>query len=184
MFATQYFNNFHNKFTFRLKFSYFLSITKATSHQDPKTYAILGGSIEWTVSGMGYMNAEILIVDDDWLNVEVLEAYLQRDYTTCTVNSGEKALEYVKTNPPDVILMDVRMSGMDGYQATATLKDDPTTANIPVIIVTAFDSKKDVERAVDAGADDVLFKPIVAPLLLLRVRSFVKLKRLQDQLNG
>ena len=130
------------------------------------------------------MDAKILIVDDDWLNVEVLEAYLQGIYTTHTVNSGEKAIEYVQTTPPDVILMDVRMSGMDGYQATAALKDNPDTTDIPIIIVTAFDSKKDVERAVDAGADDVLFKPIVAPLLLLRVRSFVKLKHLQDQLNG
>lgn len=130
------------------------------------------------------MCSKILIVDDDWLNVEVLEAYLQGDYITDTVSSGEKALEYVKANPPDVILMDVRMSGMNGYEATAALKDDPVTATIPVIIVTAFDSKRDVERAVEAGADDVLFKPIVAPLLLLRVRAFVKLKRLQDQLNG
>jgi len=130
------------------------------------------------------MSAKILIVDDDWLNIEVLEAYLQPQYITDAVHSGEQALERVKTHPPDVILMDVRMNGMDGYQATTALKAEPTTAPIPVIIITAFNGKKDIEQAVACGADDVLFKPIVAPLLLLRVKAFARLKQLQDQLNG
>lgn len=129
------------------------------------------------------MGGRVLIVDDDWLNIEMMEAHLEAEYEIDSVNSGERALERVRQMPPDVILMDVRMGGMDGYAATAALKSDEATCHIPVLLVTGFNTKDDIKRAVQAGVDDILFKPIATPLMLLRVKTLMRLKQLHDQLN-
>ncbi len=132
------------------------------------------------------MNAgRILVVDDDWLNIEVMKAYLEMgDFAVTAVLSGQEAIKTAKADSPDLIFMDVRMSGMDGYETTAALKADATTQHIPVVIVTAFDAQQDIERAVAAGADDMLFKPINGALMLLRAKTLIRMKRLYDQLNA
>ena len=130
-------------------------------------------------------NTRVLIVDDDWLNVEVMEAYLSGEgYIIDSAPSGEKALERVRTQPPDVILLDVRMSGMSGFEVAQQLKGNPATQHIPVLLVTAYNAKSDVEQALESGVDDMLFKPINAPLMLMRVRTLARLKRLYDQLDA
>ncbi len=130
-------------------------------------------------------SGHILVVDDDWLNIEVIKAYLETtDYDVTAVLNGQAALQAVKTAPPDLIFMDVRMGGMDGYETTAALKADEATRHIPVVMVTALSESKDVARAAAAGADDMLFKPINGALMLMRTRTLIRLKRLHDQLNG
>ncbi len=128
---------------------------------------------------------QILIVDDDALNVEVIDAFLQREgYSIAAVPSGESALEQVRAQPPDVVLMDVRMGGMSGYETTAALKANPATQHIPVLMITGFNEREDIRQALAAGVDDIVFKPIDLTLLLLRVRTLSRLKALHDQLNG
>jgi CheY-like chemotaxis protein len=130
-------------------------------------------------------SGHILVVDDDWLNIEVIKAYLETtDYDVTAVLNGQAALQAVKTAPPDLIFMDVRMGGMDGYETTAALKADEATRHIPVVMVTALSESKDVALAAAAGADDMLFKPINGALMLMRTRTLIRLKRLHDQLNG
>ncbi|MFZ4816049.1 MAG: response regulator [Phototrophicaceae bacterium] len=130
-------------------------------------------------------HARILIVDDDPLNVEVMQLYLELDhFQVFAVSSGEKALEIVKTQTPDLILMDVRMSGLSGYETCRRLKDNPATATIPVLMVTAFSEEQDIQQAIDAGVDDLLFKPINGKIMILRIKSLVRIKRLSDQLQA
>lgn len=127
----------------------------------------------------------LLIVDDEWMNIEILQAYLeQTPYRIATANSGERALERVHADPPDLILMDVRMGGMDGFETTQRLKQHPQTNDIPVIIVTAYSNEEELENVVACGADDVLFKPIRQPLLLLRIKSLLRIKTLMDELKS
>lgn len=129
--------------------------------------------------------ARLLLVDDDDLNLEVMQAYLEPEsYVIDTAHSGETALKQVKVTPPDTILLDVRMNGISGYETCAILKEDEQTRHIPVMMVTGFDSRDEVRFAVASGADDVLFKPINAPLMLLRVRRMVYMKHLYDQLHA
>jgi CheY-like chemotaxis protein len=128
--------------------------------------------------------ATILIVDDDWLNVEVMQAYLESEgYEIDAVPSGEKALAYLQDKQPDLILMDVRMNGLTGIETTAAIKGDETTQHIPVLLVTAHNEKADIEQAIQAGVDDVLFKPLNAPIMKLRIRTLVRLKKLYDELH-
>lgn len=126
----------------------------------------------------------VLIVDDDWLNVEVIEAYLEAEqYSVGSSTSGEHALSYVQRRLPDLILLDVRMSGMTGYETCAALKSNARTAHIPILLVTAFQEDADIQQAIDAGADDILFKPIRSKLLLLRVKSLIRIKTLYDRVQ-
>lgn len=128
---------------------------------------------------------KILVVDDDPLNIEVIQAYLEMEgYAISAVHSGERALGRVEDIAPDLILLDVRMSGMSGYETCMALKGNPKTAMIPVLMVTAFQDREDIDQAVEAGTDDILFKPIKPALLMLRVRNLVRLKLLQDQVDG
>ncbi|MEL6268562.1 MAG: response regulator [Chloroflexota bacterium] len=130
-------------------------------------------------------NETILIVDDDDLIVEVMQAHLERGgYHSEAVYSGESAIEFVRADPPDLILMDVSMRGMDGLETTRLLKDDPATAHVPVLLVTGFQEQRDIDKAIAAGVDDILFKPVNNSLMLLRVKSLVRIKQLHDQLNG
>jgi adenylate cyclase len=127
---------------------------------------------------------DILVVDDDELNLEMMNAYLEDTYQVSTTHSGEIAIERARKKPPHCILMDVRMSGMSGYDTTRILKEDTQTRATPILIVTGFRDDKSIQQAIDAGADDILFKPINGSLMLLRVKRMVLLKQLHDQLNG
>ncbi len=126
----------------------------------------------------------ILIVDDSPENLTVLSELLQTDYRVRAATSGEKALRVVKTSPkPDLILLDVMMPGMDGYEVFSRLRADPETRDIPVIFVTAMDSTEAEIRGLDVGAVDYIAKPIVPPILRARVHTQLELKQARDWLR-
>ena len=126
----------------------------------------------------------VLLVDDNDQNLELLEAYLED--LACevrTAHDGIEALEAVAKSPPDMILLDVMMPRMSGFQACKRLKSDPATRDIPIVIVTALSEVSDVEHAVDVGADDFLSKPVNRIELVTRVRSLLKLSEAKRELR-
>ncbi len=127
----------------------------------------------------------ILVVDDDPLNLELLSAQLiAREYRVITANNGEKALAAVEENTPDLILLDIMMPGIDGYEVTRQLKSDPETKEIPIILVTALTEDAEKKRGLEAGADEFINKPVNHPELDTRVRSLLRLKEYQDQIGS
>lgn len=131
------------------------------------------------------MTARVLIVDDVFANIRLLEARLTAEYfTVITAMSGPQALDICERGECDVVLLDVMMPGMDGYEVCRRLKAAPQTAHLPVIMVTALDSPSDRLTGLQAGADDFLTKPINELALLTRVRSLVRLKHLTDELRA
>jgi two-component system, cell cycle response regulator len=130
------------------------------------------------------MTARVLVVDDVEPNVRLLEAKLQHEYyTVLTANSGEAAIAIAHTENPDVILLDVMMPGLDGFETCKRLKDDHATRHIPVVMVTALDQREDRVRGLAAGADDFLSKPIDDVALLARVKSLARFKAVADELR-
>ena len=130
------------------------------------------------------VQAVVLLVDDNEQNVELLEAYLEELGATIRIaRDGVEALEQVQRAKPDIILLDIMMPRMSGFQVCSTLKRDGKTSDIPIIMVTALSEVSDVERAVDCGADDFLIKPVNKLELITRVRALIKLGRLQRLLN-
>lgn len=116
----------------------------------------------------------LLVVDDDWMNLEVMEAYFQlANYRVRLANSGQEALRLAFEQPPDLILIDVRMQDMNGYEVCESLKRDSRTQQISVIIMTALATDTDHQRALDAGADDFIQKSFTSPHLLARVASLL-----------
>lgn len=127
---------------------------------------------------------KILIVDDEPLTVKLLAAKLPPgQYETVWAFNGKEALEKVAEDLPDLILLDVMMPEMDGYEVTQILKNDPKTRDIPVILITALDGKEDKVKGLKAGADEFLNKPVVTTEFLSRVKSLLRLKQYQDQLK-
>lgn len=130
------------------------------------------------------MTARILVVDDVPANVKLLEVRLLAEYfEVLTATSGPEAIEICENDKIDVVLLDVMMPDMDGFEACRILKGDPATAHIPVIMVTALDEIADRVRGLEAGADDFLTKPVNDLQLMTRVRSLVRLKMLTDELR-
>lgn len=129
-------------------------------------------------------SGHILVVDDDDLNLEVMESYLELEgYSVSTTYSGEKALEMVAQNPPDLVLLDARMGGMSGYTTCKALKHDDTTVHIPVMMITGYQTDADIDAAIEAGVDDLLFKPVKNKLMMLRIKTLVRMKHLYDELH-
>lgn len=127
----------------------------------------------------------ILIVDDSPENLTVLSELLQPIYRVRVATSGEKALRIAVTPPfPDLVLLDVMMPELDGYQVFERLRTDPATSDIPVIFVTAMDSTEAELLGLDAGAVDYITKPIVPPIVLARVRTQLELKQARDWLRN
>lgn len=127
----------------------------------------------------------ILVVDDNPDNVEIITTRLSfLDYEVVSATRGEEALEKVSHDPPDLILLDVMLPGLDGYEVARRIKSDDSLPFIPIILVTARDSTQDKVTGLDAGAEDYLTKPINFPELEARVRSMLRIKRLQDQLES
>ncbi len=130
------------------------------------------------------MTARILVVDDVPANVLLLETRLTAEYfDVVTAESGPAALTACADNAIDVVLLDIMMPGMDGYEVCQRLKANPATAHIPVVMVTALDQQSDRVRGLQAGADDFLTKPVDTMQLLTRVKSLVRLKNLSDELR-
>ncbi len=130
------------------------------------------------------MSARVLVVDDVPPNVKLLEAKLTSEYfDVISATSGEEALEAIEKTPPDIVLLDVMMPGMDGFEVCRRIKSNPRTAHIPVVMVTALDHPKDRVTGLEAGADDFLTKPVHDIALFARVRSLVRLKMLMDELR-
>lgn len=128
------------------------------------------------------MSARILVVDDILPNVKLLEAKLAAEYyDVLTATSGAEALEKVEREAPDIILLDVMMPGMDGFEVCTRIKENPAVAHIPVVMVTALTDSEDKVRGLEAGADDFLSKPINDMALMARVRSLVRLKMATDE---
>ena len=131
------------------------------------------------------MSARILVVDDVPANVKILEAKLKASYfTVLTASNGYEALEVAAAEAPDLILLDIMMPEMDGYECCQRLKADPALAHIPVVMVTALDHADARVRGLEAGADDFLTKPPNDLALFARVRSLVRVKMMIDELRA
>ena len=130
------------------------------------------------------MSARILVVDDVPANVKLLEARLSAEYfDVLTASNGAEALDMCSRSECDIILLDVMMPDMDGFEVCRRLKSNPATHFIPVVIVTALDSPSDRVRGLEAGADDFLTKPVSDVVLIARVRSLTRLKMMTDELR-
>ena len=130
------------------------------------------------------MTARVLVVDDILSNVKLLEAKLSAEYfEVITACNGEQALERVSADLPDIVLLDVMMPGMDGFEVCRRIKANAKTTHIPVVMVTALDQSSDRVSGLDAGADDFLTKPVDDTSLFARVRSLVRLKMMTDELR-
>lgn len=133
-----------------------------------------------------YMNAnkqKILIIDDTPANIHLLSEFLSDDYTVYFATSGEKGLDIARRKLPDLILLDIMMPGMDGYQVCTMLKAEEATRPIPVIFITAMTSVEEEARGLEAGAIDYITKPISPPIVKIRVKNHLELKRQRDRLE-
>ena len=127
---------------------------------------------------------KILVIEDDTFNANLLGNYLTiNGYRVVQAASGEQGLRMVTGEHPDVILLDVMMPGLDGFQVCEQIRSDPTTAHIPVLMVTALHETKERIRALEVGADDFLSKPFDVYELAARVKSLLRIKRQHDELE-
>lgn len=130
------------------------------------------------------MSGKVLVVDDLEPNLRLLEAKLKSEYyTVFTAKSGMEAIEVAKEKSPDIILLDVMMPGMDGFETCKKLKQDSETTGMPVVMVTALTEQEDRVKGLEAGADDFITKPIDEFHLFARVRSLIRIKELFDELK-
>ncbi|NOK63116.1 MAG: Adenylate cyclase [Chloroflexi bacterium AL-W] len=130
------------------------------------------------------MRAQILVVDDEIAIVELLSRFLTREgHQVITATNGVEALEKVRQHPPDLILLDVVMPGMDGFTLCQQLKENEETALIPITMLTGQDDYGYRTRGIESGADDFLSKPFEPSILRARIRSQLRIKRLTDQLD-
>lgn len=127
--------------------------------------------------------AKILAVDDSPYILELINASLTPEYEVITAGNGAEAIDLAKNNDPDLILMDIIMPVMDGFDATRAIKNDPSTRNIPVLILTATKGDEQVVKGLDAGADDFLEKSFTVDVLKARVRAHLRVKALLDNIE-
>jgi len=130
------------------------------------------------------MKPKVLIVDDEPFNIELLEGYLSKEYDILKAHDGSEAITIVEATPPDIILLDIIMPGINGYKVCKKLKDDPKTNHIPIVIVTSLNETKDRNKAIEAGADDFVTKPFDIIELTVRVRSHLRTKLYYDTMLG
>jgi len=126
----------------------------------------------------------VLVVDDNLQNLELIMAYLEDvDCQTVSASSGMEALDIIANQIPDLVLLDVMMPRISGFEVCRRIKNDPHTAHIPVIMVTALNELADIEKAINSGTDDFLSKPVNKWELITRVKTMLKLKHLTDRLE-
>lgn len=123
--------------------------------------------------------SKVLIVDDNVQNLELIEAYLEEldGVTTISATDGEGCLKKVESDRPDLILLDIMMPRMSGYEVCQRLKSDPTTRDIPIVMVTALHEMGDIERGVEVGTNDFISKPVNRADLLARVKALLCVRR-------
>ena len=126
---------------------------------------------------------KVLIVDDTQLNQKILDHLLRETYVTKLASNGLEALDAARTTRPDVILLDVNMPGIDGYEVCRQLKADSRTCDIPVIFITAMTDEKDEELGFSVGGCDYIQKPIRGAIVKARISAHLKIKFMQDYLR-
>jgi class 3 adenylate cyclase len=128
--------------------------------------------------------AKVLVVDDTPANVKLLGDLLaSRGYAVATAATGEEGLAKVASEAPDLVLLDVMMPGMSGYDVCRKLRENPATALLPVVLCTSLDPQQERVKGIEAGADDFLSKPVNQPELFARVKSLLRVKSLQDEVK-
>jgi adenylate cyclase len=128
------------------------------------------------------MPQRILVVDDTPHNVKLLADLLSaKGYEVSTASSGEQALESIARQPPDLVLLDIMMPGINGYEVCRQLRENPATALLPVVLATSLDPNQERVKGIEAGADDFLSKPVNQAELFARVKSLLRIKNLQDE---
>ena len=127
--------------------------------------------------------SKVLIVDDEPMNVELLQAYLGSEYVTVSASNGKEALEKVNEEKPDIVLLDIMMPEMNGYEVCKLIKTGEFTKFLPVVMVTALSNREDRIKGVEAGADDFLIKPVDKVELTARIRSLLRIKHLHSSLQ-
>ena len=126
--------------------------------------------------------SRVLIADDNEQNRELLDAYLaDENYEILMANDGQETMDAIEANQPDLILLDIMMPRMSGYEVCEKIKSDPEKQNIPVLMVTALNEMGDIEKAVKAGCDDFLTKPVNQLELKTRVRSLLRVRHLANE---
>src|SRR5271166_3887256 len=124
------------------------------------------------------MPARVLVVDDSPVNVEVLTAMLKyQDYVVSTAADGFEALERIEAEKPDIVLLNVMMPRLDGFETCRRIKADPVTAHIPVVMITGLSDVADRVRGFEAGADDYFTEPVDGPALMAPIPSLLRQKR-------
>jgi len=126
---------------------------------------------------------KILIIDDTPVNIQILNGFLRQDYDIFFSTNGPDGIRIARQKLPDLILLDIMMPEMDGYEVCAKIKTDPLTRQIPVIFITAMNAEEDEAKGLDAGAIDYITKPISAPIVKARVKNHLELKRHRDTLE-
>jgi diguanylate cyclase (GGDEF)-like protein len=126
--------------------------------------------------------ATILIVDDEVTNIEILSATLEEEHEVCFATTGAEAIKLARSVLPDLILLDVLMPGLDGYEVCRLLKDDPLLSDVPVIFTTALGDQEAEVKGLLLGAIDYVTKPISPVVVRARVRNHLELKRMRDEL--
>lgn len=126
--------------------------------------------------------SKVLIVDDNHQNLELLEAYLEdaANITTLRATNGQECLRMVREDRPDLILLDIMMPNMSGYEVCKAIRKDDATKDIPVILVTALHEMADIELGMDVGANDFLTKPVNRVDLLARINTLLRVRHFGD----
>ncbi|MCX9084539.1 MAG: response regulator [Candidatus Methanoperedens sp.] len=124
----------------------------------------------------------IIVVDDELFNIELIEGYLESEYEIIPASNGQEALQKIQEVKPDVVLLDIMMPEITGYEVCAQIKQDESTRFIPVVLITALSDIEDKIKGIEAGADDFLTKPINSLELRTRVKSLLRIKYYYDQL--
>lgn len=126
---------------------------------------------------------KILVVDDAPENLMIMESILSKDYSLKMFNDSSEALEYASANQPDLILLDIMMPKIDGFEFCRQLKANPDLSDVPVIFITSKTDIEDEERGFSVGASDFIHKPISAPIVAARVKTHIKIKFMLDYLK-